>query len=84
MDRKWHRFTPLALLGLFLIVAVSMAQGKIGTRICKDLFQKGRPAATAGFAVVISDELDDRRGHERRLVRDSEPLVYRGRDRQIG
>jgi hypothetical protein len=28
MDRKWHRFTPLALLGLFLIVAVPMAQAQ--------------------------------------------------------
>ena len=28
MDRKWHRFTPLALLGLLLIVAVPMAQAQ--------------------------------------------------------
>src|SRR5918995_885897 len=28
MDRKWHRFMPLALLGLFLTVAVPMAQAQ--------------------------------------------------------
>jgi hypothetical protein len=28
MDRKWHRFTPLALLGLLLIVAVPIARAQ--------------------------------------------------------
>jgi hypothetical protein len=28
MDRKWHRFTPLALLGLFLVLAVPIARAQ--------------------------------------------------------